>query len=215
MEKIIESSPDVRSALVLGQDHFQTSLLLDPTCEDVSDSQEKINTLLGRVWPFIEQANRESPSHGRILKSLILLTNPRKSMCRTAKGTVNRHQTTDLNTDEIDGLYMAHRLDAMGDRLREPMEPPPTTLTRESLRSVVAYTLGIKHESITDDTNLFLLGMDSLLVLELVRSLNFTVGEVLIDPGIVYTNPTVASLWKYIDAADKGNITPPAGNRAR
>lgn len=214
METVIESSPDVKSALVLGQDRFQTCLLLDPMYEAYINWEGGIQAFLERVWPFIEQANKEAPSHGRILRSLIFVTNPRKSMCRTAKGTVNRRQTTKLYAEEIDGLYKAHRLDMAVDRPEKRSEPSSMTLTREMLRMVIGRTLEIKCDDLKDDANLFAFGMDSLLVLELIRSLNLAVGKIVIDPGIVYTNPTIAGLWAYIESMDSGRQAPPATNRA-
>ncbi len=76
-------------------------------------------------------------------------------MCRTAKGSVNRRQTTDLYTEEIDGLYKAHQLDRIGIGPNMPTEPPSEPLTRESLKSVLAHTLSIEPDMIEDNESLF------------------------------------------------------------
>ncbi|KAI4125468.1 MAG: hypothetical protein LQ338_004226 [Usnochroma carphineum] len=215
MEKIIESSPDVKSALVMGQDRFQTCLLIEPMYEGTVKSQEETQAFLDRVWPYVEQANRESPSHGKIVESLIFLTNPRKSMCRTAKGSVNRRQTTNLYVEEIDMLYKNHKVGSAVDHPKKSNEPSPKILTRANLRSVVARTLGLKRDDLQDKANFFASGMDSLLVLEMVRSLNLFIGKISIDPGVVYMNPTLASLWTYFESKNKNNHIPlPTANRA-
>ncbi|KAL8717844.1 MAG: hypothetical protein Q9225_004951 [Loekoesia sp. 1 TL-2023] len=202
MEKIIESSPDVRSALVLGHDRFQTCLLLDPVSENATYSRSDRQTFLDRVWPFVEQANRESPSHGKIIRSLIFSTTSQKPMCRTAKGTVNRRQTTELYAEEINSLYRAHKLDPVTTLSRESTKPLSAVVTCEALKSIVERITGMKLDDLRDDANLFTFGMDSLLVLELVRTLNLEFGKGLIDPGAIYTNPTLAKLSAYMESTN-------------
>lgn len=214
MEKLIESSPDVKSALVLGQDRFQTGLLLDPMNEDLASSPEVVHAFLDRVWPFVEQANKESPSHGKISRSLVFVTDPRKPMCRTAKGTINRRQTTTLYANEINRLYEAYNLNTTDHRSKCGSKPSFLSLTRDTLKLIVGKTLDMKSDDLGADANFFAIGMDSLLVLELIRSLNHTVGKILVDPAVVYSNPTLASLWRYIESIGSGHTSQQAADRA-
>ncbi|KAL8679483.1 MAG: hypothetical protein Q9186_004259 [Xanthomendoza sp. 1 TL-2023] len=189
MEKTIESSPEVKSALVIGQDRFQTCLLLDSMQENVN-----VQAFVDRVWPFVEQANKEAPSHGKILKSMVFCTTPSKAVCRTAKGTVNRRQTTSLYANEIDAVYDAQQLNRHDGFPTEIIKEPSSFLTVEALRTIVECTMGLKANVLQDDDSFFAAGMDSLLVLELIHNLNLAVGKSSIDPATIYTHPTLASL---------------------
>ncbi|KAL8704849.1 MAG: hypothetical protein Q9201_002008 [Fulgogasparrea decipioides] len=214
MEKIIESSSDVRSALVLGQDRFQTSLLIDPLHESMTGSHNQAQAFIDRIWPFVEQANRSAPSHGKIARSLVLCTNNRKSMCRTAKGTVNRRQTTDLYAEEIDAMYRARALKRDFDFSTTSTEKLPTPLNQATLKALVGQTVGLEPDEVGDDDDFFTLGMDSLLVLEFVHELNAAIGKSSIGPGVVYTHPTLADLALFLNSIDEGLATPKVADRA-
>ncbi|KAL8725823.1 MAG: hypothetical protein Q9166_007110 [cf. Caloplaca sp. 2 TL-2023] len=215
MEKTIESSPDVKSALVIGQDRFQTCLLIDPLQKDTSGSQDAIQALVDRVWPFIDQANREAPSHGRILRSMIFCTDPSKPMCRTAKGTINRRQTTELYADEIDAIYKERQLDRQDGYPTEIIKnsPSPSLMTLEALRVIVERTMGYKPNVLQNNDDLFAAGMDSLLVLELIHNLNLAIGKSSINPATVYTHPTIASLSAFLQPTELQEVTPRTGDR--
>ncbi|KAI4118539.1 MAG: hypothetical protein LQ345_001424 [Seirophora villosa] len=214
MEMVIESSPDVKSALVMGQDRFQTCLLLDPMSEEATGSPGATQTFLDNAWPYVEQANRGSPSHARILRPLLFVTTPSKPMCRTSKGTVNRRQTTKLYAEEVDSLYQEHKLETVLVQSRHSTELMPVTLTRASLRTIVAQTLGLKRDDFAEESNFFASGMDSLLVLELIRSINHALGKISIDPGDIYMNPTLADLWSFIQSMNRNHTAPPSTDRA-
>lgn len=214
MEKIIESSPDVKSALVLGQDRFQTCLLIDPMRENTIRSPEEAQALIDRVWPYVEQANGASPSHGRIMKSLIVCTTHQKPMCRTAKGTVNRRQTTDLYAGDMDALYKARSLVRDVSISPAMSEIAPNALTLEALRAIVGRTMGLKPIDLHNDDNFFAAGMDSLRVLELIHDLNLALGKSSIDPGTIYTHPTLADLAVFLQLTHQGKAIPHAADRA-
>ncbi|KAL8802393.1 MAG: hypothetical protein Q9200_006593 [Gallowayella weberi] len=213
MEMTIESSPDIKSALVIGQDRFQTCLLIDPMQEDASGSDGAVQALVDRVWPFIEQANKEAPSHGKILRSMVFCTVPSKPMCRTAKGTVNRRQTTSLYANEIDAIYDAQQLNRHDGFPTEIIKEPSSFLTLEALRTIVECTIGLKASVLQDDDSFFAAGMDSLLVLELIRNLNLAVGKSSIDPATIYTHPTLASLSTLLQRDTQPNVAPRTGDR--
>lgn len=213
MEQTIESSPDVKSAMVIGQDRFQTCLLIDPMHEDVSSSRRALQALVDRVWPFVEQANREAPSHGKIMKSMVILTEPSKPMSRTAKGTVNRRQTTDIYADAIDAVYNEQQLDRQDGLPTKVNKNSPSSVTPEALRVLVEQTMGLKANILHETDSFFSAGMDSLLVLELIHNLNLVIGKSSIDPATIYTHPTLASLSKFLQPDAQVPLLPEAGDR--
>lgn len=103
MESIIQSRPDVKGAVICGVGRFQSSLLIEavkPPTSEVEQAQ-----LLASIWPSVQIANIESPSHGRIHRDMILFTTADKPMPRAGKGTVQRQATLDLYAAEIEALY--------------------------------------------------------------------------------------------------------------
>lgn len=54
--------------------------------------------------PVVEEANKNSPTFGRIFKEMILVTSDDKPMLRAAKGTALKKATMKIYQDEIDSL---------------------------------------------------------------------------------------------------------------
>lgn len=52
--------------------------------------------LLDVVWPSVQVANKESPSHGRIHHDIIVFTSADRPMLRAGKGTVQRQMALDI-----------------------------------------------------------------------------------------------------------------------
>lgn len=89
MESTIQANPLVKSAVIGGQGQFQASLLLEPREYPRNVTEERV--FLDQVWPSIIQANRDCPSHGRIMKGFVMPTDPAKPLPRASKDTVQRH----------------------------------------------------------------------------------------------------------------------------
>ncbi|MCJ1231749.1 hypothetical protein MMC12_008428, partial [Toensbergia leucococca] len=187
MELTIGSDPEVRSALVLGQDRFQAALLIEP--EDSLGEEERYG-LIERLWPKIQQANEHCPAHGRLSKSHVMLTS--KSMVRTDKGSVNRNATAKIYLEELDSLY------------REQPDKNADSRAHSPLRQTIAESTLLDINQIQDDDNLFTHGMDSLHVIRLARELS--TNEKQIEPGTFYRNPTISKLASALQSED----TPPS-----
>ncbi|KAL8643143.1 MAG: hypothetical protein Q9226_008429 [Calogaya cf. arnoldii] len=103
MEDIIQTHPDIDSALIAGQGRRRTSLLIHPKgFPGTSAAAEK---LIDGIWPTIQRANTLCSAHGRVAKHLVLLTTTAKPMLRAGKGSIQRRQTIKLYKHEIDELY--------------------------------------------------------------------------------------------------------------
>ncbi|KKY32879.1 putative nrps-like enzyme [Diaporthe ampelina] len=102
---IVAQNPDVVSgALVIGTQRFQAALLIEPTAvEDEPLSTIQQAELIERIWPSIQEANKEAPAHARIEKALVLiLPGP---LLRAGKGTIQRAASIAQYRREIDALY--------------------------------------------------------------------------------------------------------------
>lgn len=103
MESIIQAHPAVSGVVICGAGRFQSSLLLEATKPPANEAER--DRLLDDIWPCVQTANKESPSHGRIHRDMVIFTSPEKPMPRAGKGTVQRQATVDLYAAELDALY--------------------------------------------------------------------------------------------------------------
>jgi hypothetical protein len=196
LEGLVSQSPDVKGCLVVGHGHFHPSLLIEPT-----EPTENETKLLGKVWPFIQRANETADGHGKIARDCVIFTNPEKPLPRASKGTIQRASAYDLYTTEIEALYS--RLQSMP-RVRDPVlkqgaaviELDHFDLTLTSLRSFVTKEIGLEGADDLDD--FFVLGMDSLQVVNIVRAINTARPENPIDAKEVYDNPSIMQLAQYL-----------------
>ena len=122
METVISTNPRIKSALIGGQGKFQASLLLEPYVYPRSKAEEE--QYIKDVWPSVLRANRDCPTHGRIMKSFVMITDPKKPIPRAGKGTVQRHAALQLYAREFEGLYERMQPSAVKDsKLLEQQSP--------------------------------------------------------------------------------------------
>ncbi|KAI9043969.1 putative NRPS-like enzyme [Aspergillus affinis] len=198
-EQQVSRHPDVRSALVAGNQRLEACLLIEPaTMEALSDAAKA--DLIEAVWSAVEEANAQCPAHARVSKSKILVLDAAKPMLRAGKGTVQRAGTIQLYQDEIDALYEE----------RQIQEPPKKKLN--SLQHAI-HVLRILVEEVTswsefkNHADFFVLGIESLQALRLTAAIRSTLG-VIISPSAIYTSASINGLANmvYSDSpADTGD----------
>ncbi|EAU30279.1 conserved hypothetical protein [Aspergillus terreus NIH2624] len=195
LEKIVEDHPKVHRALLIGQNRFQTSLLVEPVWPE--DSAELDETaFIDEIWPVVEKANEAVPKYGRIVKNKIRLSDPNKPFKLTPKGTTQRHAVNKDYSDEIEAIYSA---------ANQECQRLPATIDQDSLATYVrqiVYTL-IGREDIQDDDDFYSIGLDSLATIELARILKSAVSfqhpeAQTISPQQIYRNSTVSRLAQFI-----------------
>ncbi|KAI0404426.1 hypothetical protein F4802DRAFT_227590 [Xylaria palmicola] len=206
MEDMINGNPAVDTAIIIGQGRFQSSLLVEAIDPPVSADDEQ--RLLDAVWPSVQAANKECPSHGRIHRNMILFTTAAKPMVRAAKGTVLRKRTLDLYTTELDALY-----DAADAPVKKPngVSEGHDESVEAVVKAIVSASTEIEIDGIAPDSDLFELGLDSLQVTVIARKLN----EFLASrekpqsaaPKTIYANPTLAALAEAVSAIIEGNAS--------
>ena len=195
---IVTNSRDVNAALVVGAQRFQAALLIEPAKSDQKLPSAERAKLLEQIWPTIEKANRDAPSHARIIKSHVIFTRPEKPMLRTGKGTIQRRGTLKLYDNEIESLYVdAEKISGLSGNNVERLAGELTELKISNfLRHHVFSITNWKNCEDTDD--FFALGMDSLHALLLVRVLRQGFGTTNIAPSTIYTNPSISNLSKAV-----------------
>ena len=193
-QHIVARNPDVSAALVIGAQRFQAALLVEPVTSGRELSLAEQAAFIERIWPTVEEANADAPSHAQIMKSHVLLTKPQKPMLRAGKGTMQRSGTLKSYAVEIDKLYK----DA--DTMSEDFSGIGAAATGNFDKDLVSKT--VRHfilenanwKSLDNSDNFFALGMDSLQALVLVRKLKQALRVPDIALSTIYTNPSVDSL---------------------
>ncbi|KAI1293197.1 hypothetical protein F5Y03DRAFT_374470 [Xylaria venustula] len=205
IENVINGNPAVKSALVAGQGRFQSSLLVEAVSPPASAEDEK--RLLNAIWPSVQAANKECPSHGRIHPNMIAFTSAAKPMLRAGKGTVQRRLTFDLYASELDALYEA---------VSAPVQQPDAVRgegygsVEDAVKAIILSSTDIDTQNISPDSDLFELGLDSLQVIALVRRLNEYISSHGKIPSVagrtIYANPNIAALTDAISSIINGRV---------
>ena len=196
-QHIVSHLPEIKAALVVGAQRFEAALLIEPTDSERELTPSERGAFIERIWPIIEDANRQAPSHARILKSHIIFTHPQRPMLRAGKGTVQRSGTLLLYKDDIDSLYADADTISTRDNKVEYItgdlnHDNVSRFIRESILSITSW------KSLDDGKDFFTLGMDSLHSLIIVRRIKQGLGVPTIAPSTIYANPSVGALTNAI-----------------
>ncbi|KAH6644984.1 hypothetical protein BKA67DRAFT_664833 [Truncatella angustata] len=213
MENDINKNRSVSSALVTGVGRFQSGLLIEAVKPPTSDIDK--NELLSIIWPSVEAANKQSPSHARIHRDMVIFTTTQKPMLRAGKGTVQRQLTIEMYADELNALYEAsdETSSIFTDAATEDYLIDDAESTKKyadakefvsdgcnvsvALKNMIAQATEIDVNQISPDTNLFELGLDSLQVILIAKEIK----KLLFDRGVrqkfeaktLYSNPSISS----------------------
>ncbi|KAI0120267.1 hypothetical protein F4776DRAFT_633434 [Hypoxylon sp. NC0597] len=203
MENIIIANPAVSAALITGLGRFQSSLLVEAV--NPPTTEEEKEELLEAIWPSVQAANKESPSHGRIHRNMIAFTTTDKPMLRAGKGTVQRKMTVDLYALELDALYQASELPA-NESISAAINGRDSV--QDTVKNIVAASTDVDITSLPLNADLFELGLDSLQVTAIARELNRFLSMHKKPPSLetrtVYSNPSVSTLTAVISALVEG-----------
>ncbi|KAI1119599.1 hypothetical protein F5Y14DRAFT_8850 [Nemania sp. NC0429] len=205
MEDIINRNPAVNACLIAGQGRFQSSLLVEAVDAPVNAEDER--RLLEVIWPSVQAANKECPSHGVIHRHMIAFTNAARPMLRAGKGTVQRRLTLELYASELASLYDAANEPA-GQRSMGGVDGSYDNI-EAAVKAILASSTKINAHSVAPDGDLFELGLDSLQVTTIVRKLNELIAhhgqsQSVIAPKTVYANPTLSTLTEAVSVVING-----------
>ncbi|KAI4195888.1 MAG: hypothetical protein LQ350_006928 [Teloschistes chrysophthalmus] len=124
------------------------------------DSASERAAFIENMWPVIEEANGDAPSHARIMKSQILFTRQEKRMIRAGKGTIQRAATLNAFADDINALYRdAERLSTEATTAKDDCILDETRISQIIEKTVLSIT---SWPDLQESLNFFTAGMDSL-----------------------------------------------------
>ena len=201
MEGVMTSHPAIKSALVGRQGEFQASLLIELHLPPTTPQERE--ALLNMVWPTVQRANQECPAHGRILRNFIIFTTAEKPMLRTDKQTVQRRLTMELYSKEFDELYAMSAIVPVNAAIPLPLKPHNLETLQDSLAHLVRTNTFLEESHCTAEADLFQLGLDSLQVISLTKSINEFVAIhrpdlCRITCKTIYAHPTIQKLERAL-----------------
>lgn len=199
MEKVIDDHPLVSRSLIVGNGKFYSATLIEPNWHSLDDSNTEQSAFVDEIWSFIEKANEIAPAYGRLMKSKIVMAAKDKPFKCTPKGSTRRGVVITEYMEEIEHLYA---LEEEENSYRFPKEATINEV-KKIIESILADLLSMDH--ITDEGDIFALGIDSLQTLKLsrillraLRSVHPEIGANVISTQKIYSHPSLTGLSEYI-----------------
>ncbi|KAJ3895239.1 L-aminoadipate-semialdehyde dehydrogenase [Lentinula edodes] len=188
------NSPYVAEAIVFGAGQPTTGCLILPSelAKDLSNSE-----LMEKVWPVIEEANAEAPTHSRLLPEMIGFLPYGTHVPIATKMSILRPACYTKFKDIIDGLYSRFEAGHSEDEKLLLSKPE----VEDYLLQIITRTLGsTKASKLDKKADLFAFGVDSLQATRIrnICQKELDLGDHVLGQNVVYEYPSVERLADYI-----------------
>lgn len=195
-ESIVTGHPDVKSAMILGNNQAQSALLVELFNPGVDD--DHLEACRRSILDRVQQANRTLPQHAQIHDSHIKILPSSKSFLRSPKGEVRRAPTVAALDSEISNLYAS--VDAAAASARG------CDLDFKDISTLVSCLVNLLSEPlylgrlVDPETNIFNCGFDSLKATRMLRHIKSSMTIQGLQPTspltsrTIYQNPCCLSL---------------------
>lgn len=198
LEGRVRQDDAVAEAVVFGAGRANIGLVIirAPNTEGFSDED-----IIDRIWPAVEDAHKSLPAYGQLSKSMVRVLPADTNYPRTDKGTVIRQALYRDYSQLIDETY--EREDTITGSL-VLSKPELKAFIRKQLRQI----LSVKDtDDLTDDTDFFGLGMDSLQATQLRSVIMKTLdtGGRPLGLNVAFEYPTINALAAHLDHKEAGN----------
>ncbi|KAL8945036.1 MAG: hypothetical protein Q9216_000020 [Gyalolechia sp. 2 TL-2023] len=182
-EAFVSTHTAIDGCLIIGTGKPQAGLLIE-----LKDPSSKDDELLDSIWTTVEKANALSLHKNQLQRDYVTFAEPDKPFIRTDKGTIKRRATLALYAEYIERFY--------GSRDDDLDAVIINTSSAESIMDSLRHILGSLLPAIREtspDTDVFSLGLDSLLVFRAVKIIRAAIGlQHQLAPRHLYANPTLA-----------------------
>jgi aryl carrier-like protein len=199
LEGNVRSDRNVAEAVVFGAGRPNLGILVVPAASLAHATADEVREL---VWPVVERAQASAEGYARISKEMVCVLPVDCACPRTDKGSVIRQAFYKAFAAEIDAAYDA--ADKGSGEVRVMSEPELRKFLREALGQVTGRALD--KETVSDDTDFFVLGLDSLQALQLrsriLRSVD--VGGKNLGQNVVFDYPSIEKLCSHLLAMAGG-----------
>lgn len=164
LESSLVGSPLIKEAIAFGQGQVEIGVIVQPSRE-VPDGHR--DSFLKSVWSSVSKANISSDKHAQITsKNAIIVVPYNIELPRSAKGELLRKEVYELFQNEIEAFYLGQESAVSSSTLSiETLEQDIIDLVEQDLGEAAQYV------SLNADSDIFLLGYDSLQALHLRRQI--------------------------------------------
>jgi hypothetical protein len=99
-------SPYISEAIVFGIARSHVGALILPTDKgaELLAQQDGEAKLFNAIWPTIEKANEEAPSHGKLLPEMLIFLPANTQIPRADKASIIRPKVYKMFEDQIDDV---------------------------------------------------------------------------------------------------------------
>ncbi|KAI1627955.1 hypothetical protein EDD37DRAFT_560252, partial [Exophiala viscosa] len=192
MEQAVRQNKLVQEAVMFGTGKAQVGMII--IASDAAATLDQAG-LLDAIWPTIKIENQILPAYAQLVRDMIKVIPAGTPYPSTDKGTMIRQAFYRAFETEIEGLY--HQLDSNATGALVLTDVQLRQYLRETILELAPQD---DSSSITDTTDLFSLGVDSLqstrIRVHIMRDIQLN-GNVL-PPNVVFEYPTLAKLASAI-----------------
>ncbi|KZT73346.1 L-aminoadipate-semialdehyde dehydrogenase [Daedalea quercina L-15889] len=195
------NSPYVEQCIVFGAGQPQIGCLLLPS-EQAKDLYKDRNAYMEKVWPVVEDANTQAPTHSRILPEMVEILEYGTQIPQATKLSFLRPACYAKFKSIIDAVYDRFENGTSADKL--DLSQPEL---EDFIFNAITHTLGAtKAAKLTKTSDLFAFGVDSLQATRIrnVCQKELELNGPTLGQNVVYENPSVEKLAAYITALRSG-----------
>ncbi len=208
MENTIQRSPLVKKVAVIGHNQFCTAALIQLNVEEASNYD--FNEIEENIWTFVSEANKEAPSHSRIVRQLVKILPMSKSLPVTHKGNlmrqkVNQEYATLINT--IYDKFLNQQYQQQQQQNNETIhQKDKSKWTNETLKNYLQEKFKSFGTNLNDSSrSIFDFGVNSLQIVELRNFICQDICE--IPKNFLYEYSSIDEMTnKLIEYLQSGNI---------
>ena len=188
MEGAVRQQKSVKEAVMFGTGKSQLGMIVI-AADAVSSTNLK--SFIDAIWPTVQAQNRELPAYAQLAREMIQLLPSGTQYASTDKGTIIRQAFYRDFKEQIEAMYSQAESKSAGTLCLSSAE------LRSWLRKAVLELASLEDDAlVTDDTDLFALGVDSLQSTRLRAKIMQTVqlnGRTL-PQNVVFEYPTISKL---------------------
>ncbi|KAJ9111498.1 hypothetical protein QFC22_006525 [Naganishia vaughanmartiniae] len=202
-------SPYISEAIVFGIARPHIGALLLPTDKgaELLKEEDGESKFFHAIWPIIEKANVEAPSHGKLLPEMLIVLPVETKLPRADKASIIRPKVYKMFESEINDIYARYE---KGEAYIPGQKVTKQKLIDINLEDYLLEKIGRFSKSSSPlelDTDFFEFGIDSLqaAVIRSTIQKELDLGGKTLSSNIVFENPTVNQLASYLNKVVSGD----------
>ncbi|KAK2757279.1 putative NRPS-like protein biosynthetic cluster [Arachnomyces sp. PD_36] len=202
MEGVVRQQKLVRDAVMFGSGKSQLGMMVIASDAAAGMSESAV---INEIWPVIEEENRNSPAYAHLSRETLVVLPTGTPYAQTDKGTLIRQAFYRAKADEIEEVY--RRLEEASSNGTSVLGPEDTrAFLRDELLKIVPE---LTQVDISNDTDLFSLGVDSLQSTRLRGAIrqHLQLNGRSLSQNFVFENPTLAKMADAIINVRDGEST--------